>query len=93
MKLTDCIITENGITCFYNNEILKKPSKFANIKNTIRNTFKNTLSINFNTNINNNYSNYLIGYILLSLGEIVIKDIIDNFDNIKTIDNSLLIFS
>ena len=79
MKLTDCIITENGITCFYNTNLIKA-SNFMNINNAIH-------------NINSHALNYFIGYITLRISEIIIVDIINNIDNIKNLDNYSLLFN
>tara|TARA_B100001093_G_scaffold511073_1_gene578185 strand:+ start:342 stop:596 length:255 start_codon:yes stop_codon:yes gene_type:complete len=75
MRLTDCIVTSNGLTCFYNNN-----NVFNKLSNLINN---NNLVTRFNTK----YFDYYTGYIILRLAEIVISDIVSNLKDIKNIEN------
>ena len=79
MRLTDCIVTSNGLTCFYNNNnVFNKLSNLINNNNVVR-------------SFTVNYLDYYIGYITLRLAEIVITDIVSNIHIIKNIDNISII--
>ena len=80
MKFSDCIMTPNGITCFYNNNLLNNLLKFTN-HNNIANIFTSK------------YIDYYIGYVTLRFVEIIIGDIVSNLKDIKNIENTSFIFN
>ena len=75
MRYLDCIMTQNGLTCYYNNNIFNKISNFINYNNAVK---------TFTTQ----YLDYYIGYITLRVAEMIINDICSNINHIKNSENN-----